>query len=353
MDLHLDLATLGWNDFFAAQCADVDEQSYAVGRITLEHKRMYRIFSVYGELLGEVAGKFRFEAEAAGREHFPAVGDWVVFSVRPEGRATIHRVLQRKSQFMRKVAGTTHEAQIVAANVDTVFLVNALNRDFNLRRLERYLVLAWESSAEPVIVLSKADLCADSEAKVAEVAAIASGVPIHVVSAHTNEGMAALTSHLGRGRTVALLGSSGAGKSTLVNAFAGEEVQQVNDVREGDDRGRHTTTYRELIVLPQGGLIVDTPGMRELTLWEADDGFSDAFADIEQLAEYCFFRDCRHEREPNCAVRQAITDGTLAAARYHNYVKLQREQMYLARREAQKAKLRGRKAVKKTRRNQA
>jgi ribosome biogenesis GTPase len=332
------LQALGWNDFFAQHFAPFSEEGFHVGRIALEHKHLYRIYTEHGELLGEIAGKMRYAA--FGREDYPAVGDWVVISPRPEERkATIHAVLPRKSKFSRKAAGESVEEQIVATNVDTVFLVNALNHDFNLRRMERYLILAWESGANPVILLSKADLCDDVEQKVAEVESIAVGVPVHVISSEQNMGLDAVRPYLNEGTTVALLGSSGVGKSTLINRLYGGDKQKVKEVREGDDRGRHTTTHRELICLPQGGLIIDTPGMRELQMWEADEGFRDAFDDIESLASGCRYRDCTHGKEPGCAIKAALKDGILSRARYDNYQKLQRELAYLARKEDVKLQL--------------
>jgi len=326
------LRALGWNDAFAQQFAAYAAEGYSVGRIALEHKHLYRIYTEQGELLGEIAGKMRFTA--CGRDDYPAVGDWVVIRPRlEEKKATIHAILPRTSKFSRKVAGETMEEQIVAANVDTVFLVNALNNDFNLRRIERYLILAWESGATPVLILSKADLCDDIDQKVAEVESVAFGVPIHVISSEQHQGLDAIQPYLREGTTIALLGSSGAGKSTLINRLYGDDRQKVKEVREGDDRGRHTTTHREMILLPNGGLVIDTPGMRELQLWDADEGFQDAFEDIESLAADCRFRDCTHGKEPGCAVKTAIKNGSLNPERYANYLKLQRELAYLARKE--------------------
>ncbi len=334
----MNLTHLGWNEELEKHFAEYKETGYSVGRVGLEHKRLYRIFTENGELLGEVSGKFRFNAN--GREDYPSVGDWVVISARPEeGKATIHAVLPRFSKFSRKLAGETTEEQIVAANVDTVFLVNALNNDFNLRRIERYLVMAWESGATPVIVLSKADLCDDVEEKLAEVESVAFGVPTYVVSAQTGEGLEPLLEYLTVGKTVALLGSSGAGKSTLTNFFIGQEKQLVQEVRTGDDRGKHTTTHRELMVLPNGGLIIDTPGMRELQLWEADDATEQVFHDIHELEDQCRFRDCTHGTEPGCAVKEAIEDGTLTQGRFDSYRKLQKELAYIARKEDIRAQL--------------
>ncbi|UZJ78353.1 ribosome small subunit-dependent GTPase A [Fictibacillus sp. KU28468] len=334
----MNLKQLGWDLFFEEGYASFDKESYTVGRVALEHKGMYRLFTEHGELLAEVTGKLRHMASE--RQDYPAVGDWVVITARPEEKkASIHAILPRKSKFSRKAAGHTTEEQIVAANVDTVLLVNALNTDFNLRRIERYLLMAWESGANPVIVLSKADLCEDIEEKIREVEEVAMGVPIHAISAEKEEGLEQLSAYLEEGKTVALLGSSGVGKSTLTNALYGEMKQDVKMIREDDDKGRHTTTHRELILLKSGGIVIDTPGMRELQLWEADEGVGHSFSDIEGLAEQCRFRDCSHTNEPGCAVQRAIKNETLDEARYNSYVKLQRELAFLARKEDQRAAL--------------
>jgi ribosome biogenesis GTPase len=251
----------------------------------------------------------------------------------PCGRATIRGILPRISKFSRKVAGSVVEEQNVAANMNTVFLVMALNQDFNVRRLERYLVLAWESGADPVVLLSKADSCDRIKESVAEVESVAIGVPIHVISSLDNKGLDALAPYFGEGQTAALQGSSGVGKSTLINRLVGSDVQATGDIRRSDDRGKHTTTRRELIALPGGGLLIDTPGMRELQLWEADGGLDASFRDVEQLAVRCRFTDCRHDREPGCAVQEALADGSLDYGRYRSYMKLQRELAYFARKE--------------------
>lgn len=285
---------------------------------------MYKLYTEAQEVLAEISGKFRYEV--LEQEEYPAVGDWVVISLRAEEkRATIHKVLPRKSKFSRKVAGLETREQIVAANVDKVFLVNALNRDFNIKRIERYLIMAWESGADPVIILSKADLCDDLEEKLMEVERTAVGVPIHVISTVDGRGLDELNQYLIPGRTIALLGSSGVGKSTLINHLAQKELQKTNEVREYDDRGRHTSTSREMFVLDSGTIMIDTPGMREIQMWNGEEGITEAFEDIEKLAARCKFTDCKHKKEPGCAVREAIENGTLSSERFESYIKLQKE----------------------------
>lgn len=329
---HDSLTRLGWNDFFAAGFAVHAEAGYVPARVALEYNQFYRVHTASGELLAEVSGKLKHEA--ASRADLPAVGDWV--AIRPvenEEKAVIHAVLPRRGRFARKTKGSKTEEQIVGANIDTVFLVTSLNQDFNLRRVERYLTIAWESAAAPVIVLSKADLCEDVAEKFDEIQSIAVSVPIHAVCAITGDGLDELQQYFGAGKTVALIGSSGVGKSTLINALLGFERQLVKEVREHDDRGQHATRHRELILLPGGGIVLDTPGMRELQLWDVEEGVEATFEDIEELAVDCYFSDCKHESEPRCAVRAAIETGTLETERLENYLKLQRELGRLARRQ--------------------
>lgn len=333
----LDLAALGWRLHFAERFAPLAAEGLLPARVAVRHNQLYRLYSEQGELLAEVSGKVRHEA--AGHQDFPVVGDWVAMSARAsESRATIHAILPRLSRFSRKAAGPETEEQVLAANVDTVFLVAGLDGDFSPRRLERYLVMAWDSGASPVILLSKSDLCDDVPARLAEIEAIAAGVPLHAVSSRRGEGLDAVRRHLAPGRTVALLGSSGVGKSTLVNALLGEQRLRTREVRLSDSRGRHTTTSRELIALPEGGLVIDTPGMRELAPWDAG-AVLPSFEDVDELAAGCAFKDCQHQAEPRCAVLAAVEQGRLPSDRLEGYRKLQRELRHLAVKQDQRAQL--------------
>ena len=349
----MELKELGWDSYFTERFNELNEEQWHPARVARDDGKSYRLLWREGELRAELAGRLRHEASSSSQ--LPAVGDWVAMSPRPaEGAATIHAVLPRRSAFSRKVPGEHNtEQQIVAANVDIAFLVMGLDRDFNVRRLERYLTLAWDSGATPVVALNKADTCADVEGKIAEVEAVAWGVPVHALSASLGEGVEALKEHLAQGKTAALLGSSGVGKSTLANCLSGAEIQLVGGVRENDGRGRHTTTHRELFVLPNGAVLIDNPGMRELQLWADEEGLKQSFEDVESLAADCRFADCQHGSEPDCAVRAALDSGALEQARLDSYLKLQREMHYLAARQEQKVRLvqkeRGKKLAKFTR----
>lgn len=332
------LDDLGWTPRFAEAFAPHAADGVEPARVSLEHTHIYRVLTPAGERLARVAGRLRHGA--SGRADFPAVGDWVVIEhAHGEGDARIRAVLPRATRFSRRAAGNPTEEQVVAANIDTIFLVSGLDHDFNPRRIERYLVTAWESGANPVIVLNKADLAENIETTVASVEALAPGVPVHAVSARQPASLASVSAHLARGRTAALLGSSGVGKSSIANALIGEDLLRTRDVRESDSRGRHTTTGRQLVLLPGGGILIDTPGMRELQLWDAGESVAGAFTDIDALADDCRFRDCRHGAEPGCAVTAAVAAGTLPEARLLSFRKLQDEQDYQSTQQDERARI--------------
>jgi len=324
------LDQLGWTPAFEDQFAPFAADGLEPARVAVEQRGAYVVYSARGERPAELAGRLRHAA--AERGDLPAVGDWVALAD-PDGaeRALVQAVLPRRTKFSRMAAtdhGQTVE-QVVAANVDTVFLTAGLDGDLNVRRLERYLTLGWESGASPVVVLTKLDLCDDADAALLEVEAVAVGVPVHAVSNVTGEGVDALAAYLGPGQTVAALGSSGVGKSSLVNALAGEELMATGDLR-ADGRGRHTTTSRQLLLLPGGGLYLDTPGMRELRLWDSEEGLAATFDDVTAAAARCRFHDCSHEHEPDCGVQAALADGALDRERYESWRKLQNELRWLA-----------------------
>lgn len=324
----------GWNTSWQEKVTT----SGAPGRVTLEHKNLYRVVTEQGEWLCSLSGKYRHQYSGI---QFPCVGDWVMVEQMPgEARGIIHQVLPRISQFSRKEAGETANIQLIAVNIDFVFLTMSLNNDFNIRRLERYLLAAWDSGANPIIVLTKKDQCSDIEPFLCQVKKIAVGVPVHAVSARTGEGIETLHTHLSGSKTGALLGSSGVGKSSLINALSGSEQMAVQDIREDDSKGRHTTSHREMVLLPEGGLMIDTPGMREFQLGDYSEGIETGFRDVEELTSSCRFRDCVHRDEPGCRVQEALQTGELDPGRYQSYLKLTRELAHMERKSnaaAQKA----------------
>jgi ribosome biogenesis GTPase len=332
------LTRLGWNMRLDEAFAPHAAAGLLPGRVALEHTHIYRVLTDSGELLARVAGRLRHQA--SNRADFPSVGDWVAVEPAPQGGdARIVALLPRRSRFSRRAAGDPTEEQVVAANIDTVFLVAGLDGDFNPRRIERYLLVAWESGAAPVIVLNKADVADDPDAMAERVRAVAGGAPVHAISCRAPGDVDILRQYLGVGQTGALLGSSGVGKSTIVNRIIGHDLLRTQDVRESDSRGRHTSAARQLVLLPGAGVLIDTPGMREIQLWETGEALAGAFADLEALAGGCRFRDCRHRQEPGCAVRAAVESGAMSAGRLESYHKLQDEQAYHARQADQRAQI--------------
>ncbi len=333
----MDLSALGWNNYFESQFHTWQEKGYSAARVAEEHRARYVVIGEAGAFPAEISGRFRHLAES--RSRYPCVGDWVaVDSTSGQDRAIIHDVLERKSGFSRKgvhsggmpdTGGRTEE-QVLAANIDTAFLVSGLDGDFNPRRIERYLSAAWDSGATPIILLNKADVCPDVQTCLEEVESVAFGISVHVISATEKQGLENLERYLAAGQTAVFLGSSGVGKSTIINRFLGEDRLKTTAVRDYDKRGRHTTTFRQMILLPGGGIVIDTPGLREFQLWDDGGGLSRTFEDVEEYSAQCRFNDCRHETEPGCAVRRAIEDGRLDEGRYRSYLKLQKEKQFLA-----------------------
>ena len=333
----MDLRDLGWDDALRHQFEPWAVKPHVQpGRVFIEFNHIFRVYVHGGEIDAELAG--RLKHHATSRSELPAVGDWVAVRTRPsDERGTIVAVLPRRSRFSRRVAGNTTDEQVVAANVNVTFIVMGLDRDYSARRLERYLLMARESGAAPVVLLTKPDIGEDVEGRVAEAQAIAADAPVHVLNPKAGEGLEQVLHYLTRGRTGALLGSSGVGKTTLINRLLGSETRRTREVRASDSRGRHTTTNRELVVLPNGGLLIDTPGMRELQLWEVSTASRETFDDIAALAPACHFTDCAHRDEPRCAVKAAVAEGRLGADRLDSYLKLQDEVAFLERQQDERA----------------
>lgn len=327
----LSLENLGWNDHFGSLFVPYREAGYTPGRIARVDRKNYLV-SADEEMLNAVLSR-RFQHSLAARSEYPAVGDWTaVERCEDTGRYLIHAVLPRRSAFSRNMAGERTGEQVLAANVDVLFIVTSFNEDFNLSRLERYLTLVSSRNIRPVIVINKADLTDERGRYLEEVRDIAPDVPVHAVSALTGK-ISRLSEYLAGDRTAAFVGSSGVGKSSIINRLLGSERQPTGEIREADGHGKHVTTSRELLMVPSGGTVIDNPGLRELQLWADEESLSDTFRDIEQLAARCRFGDCAHESEPGCAVKEALEDGRLGKRRFLNYRKLGRELKYLAERQ--------------------
>jgi ribosome biogenesis GTPase / thiamine phosphate phosphatase len=318
------LLELGLNEGYIKEASSYNENFY-LGRVSVQYKDIYRIVTEEGEVLARVSGKLSYSSNST--LDYPVVGDWVLLdrTDNKNGDAIIHKVLTRKSCFSRKIAGNRYDVQIVAANIDYIFICMALNNDFNINRLERYIAVAWDSMAIPVIVLTKSDLYEDIDERLREVKEVAIGIDILVTSSLNGNGYEKVKEYIKSGTTIAFIGSSGVGKSTLINKLLNEEVLKTNSISE-NDKGRHTTTHRELFLLEDGGVIIDTPGMRELGLISAD--VDKSFSNIEELEKQCKFSDCTHKNEPKCAIREAVENGELEIDRLERYKKLKREETY-------------------------
>ena len=323
LEVPLLIDAYGWTEALRLAFAPHARAGLIPGRIVVQQREANLVATELGTLSARLSGKLRHEARAAG---YPAAGDWVAVAAGAgDGKGTIQAVLPRRTAFVRRAADSAHTTQVIAANIDVVFVVTSMNADLNPRRLERFLAAAWQSGAKPVVVLTKADLSVHPEEEAAEIAALAGDCPVVVVSARAGRGLDGLKEYIRPGETCVLIGSSGVGKSTLVNTLLGEARMATQDIRAGDARGRHTTSHRQLVLLPGGGLILDTPGIREVGLVEAELGLGTVFEDIERLALDCRFTNCGHSNEPGCAVRAALESGALGAERWAHYQKLSAE----------------------------
>lgn len=343
---NIKIRNYGYSEFYERQIEPLNlrEKDLIPGRVVEVHKEQYKIVTEFGEKSAKLKGSIFYNGEI--NNIYPAVGDFVLVKNNPYGEDIIYRVLDRKSKFSRMDSFNETE-QVIAANFDYVFVITSLNHDFNIRRMERYITSAWQSGAMPVIVLTKADLCNDYSEYIESIEKIALGIKIVAVSSVTREGIEDLSEYIKPSKTIVFLGSSGVGKSSLVNAIALEDVMKVNSIREDDSKGRHTTTHRQLIMLKNGAMIIDTPGMRELGMWNVEDGLDVSFSDIEEFESRCKFRDCNHKSEPGCAVREAIENGELSKQRWESYVKLKKEAKFAMWKESEKNRIELKKGSKK------
>lgn len=341
----MNLIDYGFDDKFKNELEKIKDKEYLPARVVRQEKGCYHVQCEYGEVTAQVSGKLRYNAKSI--TDFPAVGDWVAIRLINECKsAIIYSVLSRKSSLTRKapisggrtvreingrkmIFGGATEEQVIAANIDVLFFVMSLDNDFSLKRMERYLTVGWNSGATPVIVLNKIDLCTDLNEKLSQIEKISVGVNIHCISAMKNEGIEELRQYISNGKTIGLFGSSGVGKSTISNCFLRSDKLMTREVREKDSKGRHTTTWRELILLPEGGVIIDTPGMREFQVWLDQDELDTKFEDIKKMESQCKFNDCSHKKEIGCAIKKALQDGTLSKERYDNYLQMKMEVGYL------------------------
>lgn len=320
----------GWNEFFEQQIEGEDKLVY--GRVIVDYGSQSVVLTEYGHVKAQISGKFRNTSEVK-----VVIGDWVGMTLMNHNEeGLIQEVLERKTEFSRKIAGNTMEKQVQGANFDTVFIVMALNNDFNVRKLERFVLAAWDTGATPVVILTKTDLCDDVTEKLLQAYEVVPGVEVYAISAITDQGIEPLEKYMIPGSTIALFGASGVGKSTLINTLAGEEVMKVDRVRHGDDRGTHTTTHREMIFLRNDVMMIDTPGMRELGLWDDGSGVEQTFSEVTALVHQCQFNDCQHGNEPGCAIKEALASGALDQARYESYLKLKKEAKFIERKSNQK-----------------
>lgn len=350
----MSLIDYGWNDKFQYELEKIKEKDYIPARVVRQEKGYYHVQWEHGEVSAEVSGKLRYNAKSIC--DFPAVGDWVLIKLINEGNGSIiYKVLPRISSLTRKapisggrkvrnisgmkmIVGGTTEEQVIAANIDILFFVMSLDNDYSIKRMERYLTVGWNSGATPVIILNKIDLCIDLDEKLKEIKDISAGVNVHCISAVNDQGIDELQQYVNKGKTIGLFGSSGVGKSTISNCLLKSQKLMTGEVRKKDSKGRHTTTWRELVLIPDGGVIIDTPGMREFQVWLDQDELDTKFEDIKSIEAQCKYSDCSHNKEPGCAIKKALQDGTLSKERYDNYLKMKVEVDYLNHRINQREK---------------